>query len=234
MIKIISELSRKIGNCFIKLSKVTNKENEENYILIHEWFSMDGDKTLRITYENLTKDSLVFDLGAYKGQWASDIFSKYMCSVYCFEPSTEFSNFTKERFKHNDKINIEKIALSNKNGEANLSFNKDSSSIYDSNKGETIKLVRAADYIRHNKISHIDLMKINIEGGEYDLLEHLIAEKCISKIHNIQIQFHNFFPDSQVRMDIIQRELRKTHKLTYQYKFIWENWEIMPHNKQFN
>jgi len=64
-----------------------------------------------------------------------------------------------------------------------------------------------------------------IEGGEYDLLEHLIKTKYIKRIKNLQVQFHDFVDQAQERMDNIQKELSKTHQLTYQYLFVWENWE---------
>ena len=35
------------------------------------------------------------------------------------------------------------------------------------------------------------LMKINIEGGEFELLERLLETRLISRIENIQVQFHN-------------------------------------------
>ena len=28
------------------------------------------------------------------------------------------------------------------------------------------------------------------------------------------------------RMEKIQKELAKTHQLTYQYDFVWENWKL--------
>ena len=70
----------------------------------------------------------------------------------------------------------------------------------------------------------IDLMKINIEGAEYDLLEHLIENKFVENIKDIQVQFHDFVPNAEARMKNIQAGLSKTHYLTYQYPFVWENW----------
>ena len=69
-------------------------------------------------------------------------------------------------------------------------------------------------------------MKINIEGAEYDLLEHLIDTGLISNIHNIQVQFHDFVSNAEQRMIMLQKELEKTHGLTYQYPFVWENWRV--------
>ena len=65
-----------------------------------------------------------------------------------------------------------------------------------------IKIKKITDVIKELNIDKIDLMKINIEGGEYDLLFYLIEKKLIYKIDNIQIQFHNFVQEAK---DIAER-----------------------------
>ena len=80
------------------------------------------------------------------------------------------------------------------------------------------------DWINKREINKIALIKINIEGGEYKLLDRLIETNLIEKIENIQVQFHDIEPDSSLKMEKIQEKLRKTHEPTYQYKFVWENW----------
>src|SRR5262249_51252950 len=77
-------------------------------------------------------------------------------------------------------------------------------------------------------IGEVSLMKINIEGGEYDLLENLIATGLISRIRDIQVQFHMDIPDAERRMHAIQSRLAGTHRLTFQYPFVWENWQRRP------
>ena len=88
------------------------------------------------------------------------------------------------------------------------------------------RLVKAINFLQDSHIEKIDLMKINIEGGEYDLLEHLIDFGYVKYIKNIQVQFHDLLPNAEQRMLMIQRELEKTHNLTYQYLFVWENWRL--------
>jgi len=68
-------------------------------------------------------------------------------------------------------------------------------------------------------------MKINIEGAEYALLDHLICTSSIFKIKNIQIQFHDFVPSAEKKMNRIKNSLKDTHYMTYEYPFVWENWK---------
>ncbi len=190
------------------------------------WEKDGGPLNLRLNYD-LSENSVVFDVGGYKGQWSSDIFSKYCCFIHVFEPVDEFAENIKKRFYKNEKIIVHKFGLSNKNKTARIALGKDASSTFKNEKNiEEIILVRAIDFIRENNIRKIDLMKINIEGGEYDLLENLIDSEFIKYIENIQVQFHEFVPNAEERMKKIQEKLSNTHYLTYQHRFIFENWKI--------
>ena len=195
-------------------------------IRVYPYFKMNGDKTLRINYD-LNKDSIVFDIGGYEGQWAHDIFSKYQCNIHIFEPVPVFADNIKKRFVDNKKITVHQFGLSKDNSNEKIYLNKDGSSLF-RKKGDMkeIKLLKITDFFLENKIESVDLMKINIEGGEYDLLEELIKTNLIKEIKNIQIQFHDFVPNAKQRMKKIQKSLGKTHRLTYQFKFVWENWLI--------
>ena len=151
----------------------------------------------------------------------------YCCSIHVFEPVEEFADKIIKRFSKNKKIIVHKFGLSNKNKKDKIFLDDDASSIF-KKKGESrdIVLVRAVDFMRENDIQSIDLIKINIEGGEYDLLEHLIDEGFVRNIKNIQAQFHDFVPNAEQRMVGIQQKLARTHSLSYQYPFVWENWVI--------
>lgn len=50
--------------------------------------------------------------------------------------------------------------------------------------------------------------------------------EIIKNIKNLQIQFHNFVDSAEEKREAIRKQLSLTHKLTYDYYFIWENWEL--------
>jgi FkbM family methyltransferase len=89
---------------------------------------------------------------------------------------------------------------------------------------EEIRIVDAKQWFDENGIESVALMKINIEGGEYDLLDRMIQTRLVESIENIQVQFHNFTVNATRRMEHIQKDLERTHTSTYQYRFVWENW----------
>lgn len=188
------------------------------------WFDIDGDATLRLEYA-LNEKSIVFDLGGYMGQWASDIFSKYCCNVYVFEPVKDFCEAINKRFLHNEKIRVFPFGLAEKNKKVEIGVEKDRSSIFRGG-DEIVSLRGFKEFIDNQQIINIDLIKINIEGAEYDLLEFIIEKGLQTIIDNIQVQFHDFVPNAEQRMKRIQKMLEETHEVIWQYPLVWENWRI--------
>ncbi len=190
------------------------------------WFRDRGDATLRLDYD-LDESSLVFDVGGFEGQWASDIFGRFACRVRIFEPVPEFADRIAARFRKNPRITLHRVALAGTSGRATLRVAGDESSVHRAGGDRReIELVRAADFFAREGIGRVDLMKINIEGGEYDLLDHLLDSGLVRRIGNLQVQFHDFVPDAESRMAAIQGRLRASHDLTWQYPFVWENWVL--------
>jgi FkbM family methyltransferase len=158
------------------------------------WTNIDGDNTLRLNY-NLNPNSVVYDVGGYEGAWAEDIYRKYQSNIEIFEPVKEFADKMQQRFASKPKVHIHAFGLAGKTLETVISREGASSSTHKTSKNkETIELIRAADFIKSNH-KKIDVMKINIEGGEYELLDHLIKSGLIKRIANVQVQFHNFVLD---------------------------------------
>ena len=113
-----------------------------------------------------------------------------------------------------------------KKEELAFSVAENASSVFNAGeKTEFIQIESISQFIRENEINNIDLIKINIEGGEFELLEYLLAAGLITLFDNIQVQFHDFVPDAEKRMKAIQQKLALTHYPTYQYEFVWENWK---------
>jgi FkbM family methyltransferase len=191
-----------------------------------KYYADGGDLHFRYEYD-LTADSLVMDLGGYRGQWSSDIFSRYLCTIYVFEPVRFYAERIQNRFAGNPKIHVLPFGLGGSSRKEMISVNEDSSSIFrDFNDKQEVEIVDCSTWLRNENITSVDLMKVNIEGGEYELLERLIETALIGIVRNLQVQFHEISQESRVRMERIQNELRNTHSLTYQYPFVWENWVL--------
>ncbi len=149
---------------------------------------------------------VVFDIGANIGAfsiYASSTSSK----VYAFEP--ELSNY-KQLVKNiclnkrSKKIKAFKIAVGNENKKVliyNGKFNKGISSVMFkiTNKSEVVEMKRLSDLIDELGIQKVDLLKIDIEGKEYDLIYGLPKQK-FEKIDKIVLEFHYIDKESYIEL----------------------------------
>lgn len=199
------------------------KFNEGEY---NRWVNDRGDMTLRLTYP-LNERSVVIDAGGYRGDWCENISIGYECNVFVLEPLKAYHDNIVKRFENNTKVLPINIALSSETKQSDICIGGDSSSIFiEGGNREVIQCVDVKDFFEDYKLDVIDLMKINIEGSEYDLLERIIELGLHKKIKNLQIQFHRFIEHCDVRREKIQEGLSETHKCTWNYEWIWENWEM--------
>ena len=216
-------MTKKIKKLDLSVSALPSLTPEQGRV--KPWFAVNGDETLRVNYP-LKKNSVVYDLGGYEGEWSARIAGLYDCNIYVFEPVIDYANKLIKKFNKNKKIHVYGFGLAGRSKQATIAMDLASSSIY--KKGQEtveIKLVEATSFIKKTT-PHINLMKVNIEGGEYELLEHLISSGAIKNISSIQVQFHIFVPNASARRKSIHRKLSNTHSMTYNYPFIWENWRL--------
>jgi len=191
------------------------------------WFRDEGDETLRLDYP-LTQDSLVFDLGGYHGDFAAAIHERYGCKVYIFEPVQEFYQQCVARFQGNNKIVCLNYGLSSADGWLDIGLAENASSFASPHAKESMQRVQVrsiVECIRELGIDRIDLMKINIEGGEFDVVPAIIESGDIRKVQHLQIQFHNFVDDAAKRRAAIRTQLANTHTEMWNYDFVWESWK---------
>ena len=190
------------------------------------WNHANGDQTYRLNYP-LTPDSVVFDCGGYKGDWTQLIDDLYGSTIYIFEPVGEFYLHIRDRFINRNNIKIFNYGLHSETASMEIARQENASSMFiDSKLKEHIELMDVVSFVNTHKINKIDLMKINIEGGEFDLLDRIIESGLIHNIQSLQIQFHQFVPGAIQRRKSIRENLAMTHRLTYDYEFVWENWSI--------
>ncbi len=192
---------------------------------MRRYYADGGDNRFRFDYP-LNPDSLVLDLGGYEGQWASDLYARRPCRLHVFEPVAVFAEAIRERFRQNSDITVHDIALGGSNRAETIHLRGASSSLYKSRaESEQIRFVDVAEWFETNDVRDVALMKVNIEGGEFELLERMLEADLLRRVADVQVQFHNFAPDAPARMAKIQAGLAATHAVTWQYRFVWENWQ---------
>ncbi len=150
-------------------------------------------------YKNLDSNSVVIDIGGYKGEWAFHISDKYKCKVHVFEPfKINYYKIFIRRLFHN-KIMLYNSAISDKSGKLDffVTPNSDGHSIYDRSKSKMKKKVKKIsvnsislkEFVGNSNIDKIDLIKMNCEGAEIDILNSLDSDLA-SKIKQITFSGH--------------------------------------------
>lgn len=198
-------------------------------LLALEYIKEDRKYDFRHRY-NLMPGDVVFDLGAHKGSWCKRMLSMYPESrMHLFELLPKYAEDLMQRFHGFDNVIVNDFGISAQAAELRISEDGLSSSAVSHKTGSKVhigKIKGFDEYVMAKSISNIKLMKMNIEGGEYDLLEYLIGTEWIGRIEDIQIQFHNYGEEYVQRRNEIRQELSKTHYLTYDYAWTFENWRI--------
>ena len=191
---------------------------------VRPWRAANGDRTLRLQYD-LDPAATVLDVGGYEGEWAIQIAGRYGCTVHVFEPIPKFAAIIQSRLSKNPKVHVHAFGLGGSTRSERITVDADRSSVLVAEPvGPVIQLVDIVEFLQNHEIRKVDLLKINIEGGEYELLDRLLQCGYIPNIRDIQVQFHDFVADAERRMRALQQALERTHSLTYQFPFVWENW----------
>jgi len=187
----------------------------------HERWLKDNGEEKRLTYPLNTK-SLYVDFGAYDGKFARKIYDKFKCQIIAYEPIPKFLDLCEKNLEGTDAT-VLPYGVGKENIQLYVEDTNDATHLF--SKGN-IKIEVRDVYNLIGK-DDIDLLKINIEGAEYDVLERMIETDLLKNVRYLQVQFHKF-PHVErpvERRQKIWEELQKTHKCQWSYDFVWESWE---------
>jgi FkbM family methyltransferase len=154
---------------------------------------------------------LVIDCGGYLGKYTEAILSRFDCRVILFEPIPEYAEICRNKFKDKNVEVIQKAV--GKDGEIEISKLGESSSQFKSGEKINVESVSLVPFIRN-----VDILKLNCEGGEYEVLKDLNEHNLLKDIKEILIQFHKIGED----IDFYRKLLSKTHQQVYCFK--WDLW----------
>ena len=175
-------------------------------------------------------ESVVLDVGAFNGSWAQHIVDRYDPVIYAFEPNPRSYAQIQEKAKGNPKLKPIPYGLGDKDMTVPFTLKGLGSSMCDerdssSDAPRTTVEIAAIDRVWSElKLDNIDLMKINIEGAEFPLLEKMMESDLLKCVDCFLIQFHEWHPGAYRKRRQIRKELAKTHRLEWDYYFVWEKW----------
>jgi FkbM family methyltransferase len=202
-----------------------------------EQFRRDGRNRLLIDGLGLTADSVAFDIGGYCGDYTASLLERYRCRVYVFEPVPAFADQIDRRFRDDARVVLFRAAIGPVSGTMALHLRNDATSTTDpgdglSSTGPTGQVdstvvtaeVMAIGDLDQLEVDRVDLLAMNIEGGEYELIPLLAESGWLERVDRLLIQFHEISPTSRLERERCHLLLAESHRCDWDYPFVWESW----------
>lgn len=180
-------------------------------------------------YKGIT-NNIILDVGGFVGLWTERMLIRASYRSFIYEPMQKYFDIIVERFRRNKDVLVFQAGLGKKDGVIQIEDKGIASTAFLDKNGileECYIMDVSKEIIRvleEEKERRIGVMKINIEGGEYDLLERMIETNMIELIDIYHIQFHTFADNAHARACRIRKELSKTHQLQWSFPWVWERW----------
>ncbi|WP_442512202.1 FkbM family methyltransferase [Novipirellula sp. SH528] len=189
-------------------------------------FNRDGGNELLYDLPVSTND-LVVDAGGFEGEWTSGMIARYGCRSEIFEPIPSHVECLNRMFAKNDMVNVHRAALGGSTRTTEFSLLSNSSSEFIQSERVNaieVSVVDVHEYLGSLNEQSIACLKLNIEGGEYEVLERLCEQGGLDRIKSLLIQFHRQPEGWDERRSRITTTLQSTHDCEWSYSMVWEKW----------
>jgi FkbM family methyltransferase len=149
----------------------------------------------------LNSESVVIDAGAHRGEFSRTLMERYGCQCQLIEANPELATqLTEQNFNR-----VLPAALSAKDGFATFIKRKNpehggifSWSKEDSDSTAEVVTVSLETIVRQSGLTRIDMLKLDIEGAEFELIGKT-SDPLLASIGQITVEFHDFLPDFKGR-----------------------------------
>lgn len=177
---------------------------------------------------DLDEDSIIFDVGAAYGKGAQELFNLYGATVYAFEPQPLAFEKLRERFVDNPKVHALPYGLGSEDALVPMELAGMASTLRTDGKKRfktvDIQIRDIAAVVDELGIEQIDLIKINIEGGEFDLLPRILESGLADRTRYFLIQFHEWYRGAHRGRWHFRRAIQRTHSQVWNHDWIFELW----------
>ena len=203
------------SRCGIKTIVRGGTSDYSEIVIIH------SDSEYPKRYYPANNPSLILDLGANIGSFTTYVINNLLKKgirpiVYAIEPNKSNYKLLKRNVSLNNYKNfvvMSRCAISQKNGTGFLvKNNKNYDDLYLSSKKnintEEVRVFSLENYCKNNKIKHIDLLKMDIEGEEYCVLKSSI-EFLKKNVLSLFVEAHNF--DKKRNIRVLKQIFRKNN-----------------------
>ena len=185
---VISESVIRFRNVSKKICRLDTKDPIfRNY---EEFFT---DRIYGTMTDCISRKGVAIDVGANVGLFTEFCLDAGFAKVYSIEPNPLAANEFRKMHSDNPNVIFEEIALTGNGEDVSLSVDPGNtlvSSIAKTISNNTVLVKSETLNSLIERVGEIDLLKIDIEGAEYDLLE-VTDIGLLAKANNIILEFHD-------------------------------------------
>ena len=173
----------------------------------------------------LDRDSVVVEVGGYKGRWALQIAERYNPRLLIFEPQPWAADVC--RTVLGERAQVIECALGVEDDSAAImsKWETDGCSLVDSGgAGALVQVREIGGAFSALGLTHIDLMLMNIEGYEYTLLPYMLERDILPC--RLMAQFHTFAdPDGMRLAGIYEQLAAHNYHIAWTYGVMLTAWD---------
>jgi FkbM family methyltransferase len=164
--------------------------NEEPIYMNYKEFFVEG------IYNSLNIDNLnvVIDIGANVGLFTKYMLYKNAKKVFCYEPNKSAFDCLSKNYQNNSSVFLNNLAVSTNNDKLRLyldvnntlvsSAKRNTSDFYD------VDSITLKQILTQHNLKKVDLIKIDIEGMEYELIAYM-EDDVFDKVNSFIIEYHD-------------------------------------------
>jgi FkbM family methyltransferase len=142
----------------------------------------------------LTRDSVIVDAGAHRGEFSAEIIRRFGCQCHLVEANPRLV----ETLIIAGAESVTTAALGGYDGRGMLhvSENPEATGLFEAGPTTTsveVETISLTTLMRRLGLTRIDLLKLDIEGAEFDLIAST-PNQILQRISQITVEFHDFKP----------------------------------------
>lgn len=189
---------------------------------------------------NVPQGAVVLDVGAFEGSWASRVLARldegaerpHDVLIHAFEPEAgAVDRMRSSPVGHDPRVAIHPFGLAGRTRVESLIMAGPGSTVLDHDAtgsgGDrvTVELRDVDEVLRDLGVERVHFAKVNIEGGEYELIDRLHETGWLARMGPVIVQFHEFAPHAHRARRRNRRQLAHTHRRTWAYGWVYERWD---------
>mmetsp|Transcript_44479 Transcript_44479/g.135583 ORF Transcript_44479/g.135583 Transcript_44479/m.135583 type:complete len:302 (-) Transcript_44479:283-1188(-) len=168
--------------------------------------------------DNITSKSVIYSVGIGEDtSWDEAMIAKHGLAVWGFDPTPKARDYvakkkslTGSHFHFTEEglgVNKGTVVFTKPKNPAHVSMRQGSISGLGDSINASINTLE--NWMKDNNHSHIDILKIDIEGSEYDVLDDWIGRDSFPMTQLLVEFHHRFFQDGASRQDRVVKGLQK-------------------------